>query len=90
MSTNVILRSQSQNQMEPRRSLLFSEKSLNANSPLSRTSITANVGSVVLTSSRIFSERDLAESRLSEAIVVIGRACVRKGAAILCKIRMRE
>lgn len=39
----------------------------------------ANVGSAAFTSSRIFSDKDLADSRLRFAMVVIVRAWERKG-----------
>jgi hypothetical protein len=48
-------------------------------SPSSRTSMMVNVGSAAFTSSRIFSDKDLADSRLRVAMVVIVRAWERKG-----------
>lgn len=52
--------------------------------------MTANVGSVASTSWRIFSERDLADSRFREAIVVIVRVCVKKDFVIFLRGSMRE
>jgi hypothetical protein len=52
--------------------------------------MTANVGSVAFTSSIIFSERDLADSRFSVAMVVIVRAREKRGLLRFLKSRMQE
>ena len=46
--------------------------------------MTAKVGSVTLTSSRIFSERDFADRRFREAIVVIVRTCENSALLEMC------